>query len=329
MNLNLALVGCGAIARNFYLPALAKLRSTFGQVWLVDPSEHARSTAQAAIAARAVSRLVDISDKIHLVIVATPNSLHFPITWEALSRGADVLVEKPFVIWPDEGRRIVRAAAEMNRVLAINQTRRYFPLADPLRRQIREGEFGALREIVHREGTRLVWPFESGAGFAQGVQRTGVVMDFGVHVIDFYHYLLEPEWTFVSSIHDGFSGPEGLAEIMLRANDAPVSIRLSRYHEQENVAHLVFNDAEVSFNVYDSGKYFVRWNSGDSASIVTNRNGTRGYGNLAEQVLLNFVAASERREQAVCDAASALPVIELLDQIYHRAGLYPATVGAA
>ena len=39
MAANLALIGCGAIAPNFYLPALAKLRAKFGNIWLLDLSD--------------------------------------------------------------------------------------------------------------------------------------------------------------------------------------------------------------------------------------------------------------------------------------------------
>lgn len=327
MTKNLALIGCGAIAQTFYLPALAKLRPKFDRIWLVDPSDHALSLAGSLVPGRQVHQLKDVNDDIHLIVVATPNHLHFPVASEALHRGADVLIEKPFVIWPEEGRRLVRAAVENDRVIAINQTRRFFPLARALRMQIEEGAFGPLKSIVHREGTKLVWPFESGGGFAQGAQRTGAIMDFGVHVVDFYHYLLQPEWSLVSATHDGFCGPEGLAEIELQANGAPVSIRLSRYHQQENVAHLVFERAEVSFNVYDSGAYSVRWNSGKPMPIACNGDGAADYVGLAEQVLLNFLAASERRERAVCDATSSMPVIELLDEVYRLAGQYSETLG--
>jgi predicted dehydrogenase len=327
MNTNLALIGCGAISRNFYLPALAKIRSQFGNIWLVDPSDHAVSQAVSILSGRQAHQLADVTDEIHLVIIATPNHLHFPLAYEALSRGADILVEKPFVIWPAEGRWLMKAAVESNRVIAINQTRRFFPLAGVLRKQISKGEFGALKSIVHREGIKLVWPFESGAGFAQDAQRTGVLMDFGVHVIDFYHYLLQPEWTLTSAIHDGFYGPEGLAEIELQANNAPVSIRLSRYHTQENVAKLTFEHAVVSFHVYDSTTYSVRWNSNKPTSIDLSNKSTTDYCGIAEQVLLNFLAASHKREQAVCDAASSLPVIDLLDEIYRVAGRYPAALG--
>src|SRR5687767_3325755 len=111
MTTNLALVGCGAISQGFYLPALAKLRSAFDRIWIVDPSDHALSSASSIVPATQAHQLRDISDELHAIIVATPNHLHFPLACEALSRGADVLVEKPFVIWPEEGRRLIKAAS--------------------------------------------------------------------------------------------------------------------------------------------------------------------------------------------------------------------------
>ena len=308
------------------MPALARLRAAFGRIWLVDPNDGARAAATTVLRERPACRLVDVQDDIHLVIVATPNRSHGPLAHEALARGAHVLIEKPFVAWPEEGRRLVEAGAAANRVIAVNQTRRFLSLTGDLRRRIGEGAFGALRSIVHREGTKLTWPFESGAAFAKDAQRTGVIMDFGVHVLDFYHYLLRPGWTFVSAIHDGFDGPEGLAEIELRAGDAPVSLRLSRYHTQENVARLVFERAEVVFDVYDARTYSVRASSGKVMSITAE--GAIEYSAYADAVLLNFVAASENREPAVCDAASSLPVIALLDEIYRGARRYPAELGS-
>lgn len=321
---NLALIGCGAISRAFYLPAMEKLRRQFGRIWLVDPSDHALSLAASMVPGQQARRLIDITDDIHLVIIATPNNLHFPLAFEAMERGADVLLEKPFVIWPEDGRRLAKVAAEKDRLIAINQTRRFLPLTRALRQQVTAGDLGPLKSIVHREGTKLAWPFESGAGFAQGAQRTGVVMDFGIHVIDFYHYLLQPEWSLISAIHDGFSGPEGLAEIELEADRAPVSIRLSRYHSQENVAHLIFERAEISFNVYNPKGFSTRWNSGKTTQTLTNG---ADYGGLAEQVLLNFLAANQKREPAVCDPASSLPVIEIIDEVYRHARQYAATPG--
>jgi predicted dehydrogenase len=325
MSRNVALIGCGAIAQTFYLPAMAKHRGLFGNLWLVDPAYQARTMAASVVYGHTARQLKDVHDDIDLAIVATPNASHFPLASEALSRGTNVLIEKPFVICPSEGRQLAEIALANKRVIAINQTRRLFPITLALRRQITAGVFGCLKSIVHREGTRLMWPFESGAGFARSSRRTGVIMDFGVHVIDFYEYLLRPKWTLVSAIHDGFDGPEGLAEVELQANGSPVSIRLSRYYKQENVVRMTFEDAEVSFSVFDAKSYFVKSASGRTASIPLSLAADNE--TPAEQLLLNFFAASEKREPAICDPASSMPVIDILDEVYQSARRYPAALG--
>jgi predicted dehydrogenase len=324
---NIALVGCGAIAQAFYLSALAKRREDFDQLWFVDPSDRALDTASAAIRSQRVHRLSDIAADVQFVVVATPNSLHFPLGQEALARGAHVLMEKPFVIWPEEGRKLAETATKYNRVLAINQTRRFFPYAGDLRTRIAAGEFGLLKSVVHLEGGKLVWPFESGAAFAKTAQRTGVIMDLGPHVLDFYHYILQPNWAFVSTIHDGFDGPEGLAEIEMMANGAPVSLRLSRYQRQENVARLMFENGEVIVNIFDWNSYSFK----DKMGVIRRfplRPAVATYDAFAEPLLSNFIAAGEGRGTAACDAAGSLPVIELLDAVYRGAQRYPIELGA-
>ena len=159
MSQNIALVGCGAIAQKFYLTALAKRRRDFDQFWVVDPSEEALQAACAIVDAKAVANLSDIAEDLHFVIVATPNNSHFSIAQEALSRKAHVLIEKPFVLDPESGRELIKFAAECDRVVAVNQTRRFYPNAADLRRRIAANEFGPLRSIVHNEGFKLIWPF--------------------------------------------------------------------------------------------------------------------------------------------------------------------------
>jgi predicted dehydrogenase len=180
---------------------------------------------------------------------------------------------------------------------------------------------------VHHEGVKLAWPFESGAAFARSAKRTGAIMDFGVHVIDFYHFLLDPAWSFLSAVHDGFEGPEGLAEIELLASGAPVSIRLSRYCQQENIAHMNFEHAEVSFNVHGADGYSVHWHGGARERRTGCDGPAREGMTLADSVLLNFTASADGDQPPVCSAESTLPVIEILDDIYRKAGTYEATPG--
>jgi len=327
MSYDIALIGCGAIAREFYLPALVNRRHELANIWLIDTDESARHAAVSVCTANIARALSDVKADPHFVIIATPNQSHFSLAGAALERGAHVLIEKPFVIWPDDGRRLVEIAAERQRIIAINQTRRFFRHASDLRRRIRSGEFGHVRSIVHNEGAKMTWPYQSGAAFAKGAERTGVIMDTGVHVIDFYQYLLEPEWTLVSAIDDGFSGPEGLAQVELLADGAPVSLRLSRYQQQENVARLSCERAEISIDIYDTNAYSIRTPSGAIDRVVARPPDGHAVP-VAEALLANLFAAAEGREAAVCDAASSLPVIELLDKIYRSARRYSAILGA-
>jgi predicted dehydrogenase len=328
MSRNIALVGCGAIAREYHLEAIANRRRDFDKVWVVDPNDKARQEACSIVKAEQGGSLADVADDLEFVIVASPNANHFSAAREALSRNAHVLIEKPFVIWPDEGRELVKLSLERDRVIAINQTRRFFPHAQELRRRISAGEFGALKRVVHNEGVKLNWPFLSGAGFAKDAQRTGVIMDMGVHILDFYQYLLEPTWAYGSAIHDGFKGPEGLAELRLKANDAPVSIRLSRYQKQENIAHLDFENARVQIGIFEPNAYSVTNKEGgrDHRFVVESPRVDSAF--LSDRILINFIAAATGREKAICEATSSLPVIDILDEIYRCAEHYPETPGA-
>ena len=321
--MNLALIGCGAIAQHFYAEALRRHRCRFDRLWLVDPNAGAAERMQARIHGQPVAKLSEIGAQVDAAIISTPNAWHYPLAMEALARGAHVLVEKPIVTEPDQARQLIAAAERSRRIVAVNQTRRLSPVAQQLRSRIRQGEFGALKSVVHREGTKLMWPFESGAAFAPGSQRTGVIMDFGVHVVDLYEYLLAPEWALVSATHDGFAGPEGLAEIALQADGAPVSILLSRYYPQENVARMVFDKAEVRFGVYDADTFTLRVADGETTIRATPAVG----GDPADRLILNFLECCNGQGTPVCEAASSLPVIDILDTIYRGATLYPARLG--
>jgi predicted dehydrogenase len=323
----LALVGVGAISRAFYLPALEKLRDRFSEVWTVDPNEHALSIVDRRLQASTATRLSDIKSKLDYVVVAAPNSTHLGIAEEALARGSDVLIEKPFVVLPNDGDQLVRQARGVGKTVAVNQTRRFFPMLSELRALIDSAEYGRLLSIDHCEGVKLNWPYESGAAFSPTATRTGAIMDFGVHVLDFYQYLLQdPSWEFQSSIHDGFVGPEGLAEIHVLAGNIPLHLRLSRYFFLRNTARLQFEGALIEFECFDMNTFTVTKPNGSTTRVFA-RSPLAEYGDVAPLLIEDLLAATRDGRAPRCDAASSLPVIRILDEIYRRAERYPDAVG--
>lgn len=323
---HIALVGCGAIAQAFYLPSIAKNRDTYGDVWLVDPSDRAITAAMSIVAGKIASTLAALPSNVSLVVIATPNKLHVPLAHQALARGAHVLIEKPFAVWPEEARNLIQTAAKTGQIVAVNQTRRFTPYARDLRRRVQTGEFGQLKSIVHHEGWKSAWPLEFGSIFHRTAERTGVIMDFAVHVIDLYEHLFHPDWKLLSAIHDGFQGPEGLAEIELQANGVPVSLRLSRYQTQANIARITFDNAEITINIDVQYSYTITDKLGVTQHVTAAP--PVSYNALADDVLANFLASAAGQSSPGCSASSSLPVIELLDQIYTSAQRYPDAVGA-
>jgi predicted dehydrogenase len=324
---NVAIVGIGAIARAFYLPALRRQRTDFADLWLVDINEASVEAGLALVDARRATTLSQVEGELALVIVAVPNAHHLRLATEALQRNANVLVEKPFVVLPADGDQLIALSETQGKLVAVNQTRRYYPALDVLRSIVANNSLGRLTSIDHVEGVKLDWPFESGAAFTPGAFRTGVIMDFAVHVLDYYHALLRPEWSFLTAVHDGFAGPEGLADIHLKAGEIPLHLHLSRYQFLRNTARLQFERGLVEFDVFD-------WNgvtitpAGGKPKRISGTNPVSDYTAIAERLLTDVFAAIETGSAPRCAAADSLPVIQLLDRIYTGATRYPEAVGA-
>ena len=141
---------------------------------------------------RAVGSLQEMlaAEDVEGVILATPHSVHADQVCEAAGAGKHVLVEKPFTLTVEEGRRAVEAAdAAGTRLMVGYQRRRQVP-----NRRIHEmlgrGEMGtplmASSMFNVSRGYPATWRAEDAETPLGGM--TGL----GVHMIDTYHYLLGP-----------------------------------------------------------------------------------------------------------------------------------------
>jgi predicted dehydrogenase len=88
------------------------------------------------------------SDRIDLVTVATPNSLHFEITAAFLRAGFDVLCEKPLTTSVEDADQIVRAAREHGRICAVNYGYSGYALVRHARAMVARGDLGRIRVVV-------------------------------------------------------------------------------------------------------------------------------------------------------------------------------------
>lgn len=197
---------------------------------------------------------------IGLVIVALPHALHAPMSIAALVAGKHVLVEKPMAVSLDECDAMIEAARASGRVLAVGHTMHFHATPLAVKGLIDSGRFG---EVVWAEdvfyqtrrfGMHPDWMYEHGSGGGQ-------LLANGVHLVD------RALWT--------IGGPLGAAPAALvRARPVAVSATYGT----------IFNRAEPRYRADDACAMFIRFDTGQSASLLISGHAHRVQRSFTEYV---------------------------------------------
>ena len=132
------------------------------------------------------------------VVIATPSALHAEQAERALEAGLSVFCQKPLGRTAAETRRVVSAARQADRLLAVDLSYRFTEGMKRIRRLVQDGAIGdvyAVHLVFHNAyGPDKDWfydPEQSGGG---------CVMDLGVHLVDLALWTLDfPDVTHVRS----------------------------------------------------------------------------------------------------------------------------------
>ena len=146
--LRVGMIGCGAIAELYHLPAMRQIACMKDGIVLVEPNAQRRSAMARKFAASETSPAYeDVTGCVDAVVVATPPATHYEICKWFLEHGIHVLCEKPLTEDSQEARELVELAKGNNVHLAVNQTRRLFPTYQLIRQLVADGELGTLKSI--------------------------------------------------------------------------------------------------------------------------------------------------------------------------------------
>ena len=321
-DLELAIIGCGAIADSYYFPVLSADAGAREKVWLVEPSVERREKAAAAFGFRREQLVGDIADlpaKVTAAVNATPSHLHVATTLPLIERGVSVIVEKPLAETADDARQLVDAASGRS-VLTANQYRRFCPSYRLAREIIAGGEIGNVRRIEWAEGQKFEWPTQSGFYFRRpwttGRPR-GVLLDIGVHVLDVVCWWLGDAPRVVSASMDGFGGPECFTRAELTFGGVEMDLSVSFHSKLANGFVVEGTKGAIRGSVTDFAAIEIR--SGSGAWQSRRGPGPAGWTDFADILLRNFAAAVEGREALLVDAASVVRPLEAVDAIYASA----------
>lgn len=123
------------------------------------------------------------SKETDLIIITTPNHLHYKMAADALRAGKHVVVDKPFTVTSDEAYSLISIAEKSGKVLSVFHNRRW------------DGDFLTVKNLVNRQATGRLVDFESrfdrfrnylkeDAWKERALPGSGIVYDLSPHLID-------------------------------------------------------------------------------------------------------------------------------------------------
>src|SRR5579862_3064367 len=177
--LRVGVVGVGVMGSN-HARVLSEM-SGVQLVGIVDPDRKQRDFVTRAVGCPAFSDMdALLRGGIDAVTIAAPTHLHHDLALECISRGVNLMVEKPIASNVAEGRAIVAAARRAGVTLMIGHVERFNPAVESIKRWIKD------QDILSIAITRV-------GPFPPRMSNVGVVIDLAVHDIDLIRWFTESE----------------------------------------------------------------------------------------------------------------------------------------
>lgn len=136
-------------------------------------------------------------DRVDMVVIVTPNHLHYPIARAALEAGFHVLSDKPATATLEEALSIQELVRSSDRLYGLTYTYTGYPLIREARNICLGGNLGGIRKVVVEYSQGWLAERIEATGAKQAVWRTdpakagigGCIGDIGVHAFNLVEFV--------------------------------------------------------------------------------------------------------------------------------------------
>jgi predicted dehydrogenase len=311
----IALIGCGAIAENYYLPALTAHPSVLNNLILVD-SDKARldKLSTEFKVNRKVLDYREILGEADGIILALPTGLHAPIGIEFLARGIPVLCEKPLAENASNGRCMIEAADRANTALAVNYLQRLIPHFGRVKQLLDRQVYGRPLSLDYVIGEIFDWPTVSGFYFKSEPSTRGILRDRGSHAVDHICWWLGGKPQVVSSRNDSFGGSEAVAHVEFEHEGCMGRLTLSWFADVPCRFVIRCEGATIEGDIYDYHRLNII-EGGRKRKVILN-SPLQTKLDVAKNIVTNFILVIEKKETPLVSAADVLESVEFVDDCY-------------
>jgi predicted dehydrogenase len=183
--LRIAFLGCGTITRTQHLPsAVAHPRIEIAALVDSDETRAAALARSFGISCPVFTDYRDVVKNTDAVLNALPNSFHAPVNLDLLREGKHVLCEKPLATNSADASACAQLAADRGLILAVGMNRRYDSSHRLLHCVLHDRQIGNVKSYDWQYGGAFEWKSASAFYFSREIAGGGVLMDFGVHLLD-------------------------------------------------------------------------------------------------------------------------------------------------
>jgi predicted dehydrogenase len=185
--IRVGLLGFGLAGSAFHAPLIA---ATPGMTLAAvvtgndERAQQARDRYPGVQVVPSAEQLWERADDLDLVVLATPNRTHVPLTLAAFDAGLAVVVDKPLAPTADEGRRLIAEAERRGLLLTVFHNRRWDGDFLTLQRLLREGALGDVQRFESRFEKWRPVPKPGWRQQAAPEEAGGLLFDLGAHLID-------------------------------------------------------------------------------------------------------------------------------------------------
>lgn len=176
-----AIASFGMSGQVFHGPSL-KVNSNFKVTAILERSkELSKKLFPDALIVRSYEDL--LKSDVELIIINTPDILHFEMGRMALEAGKHIVVEKPFTLLKKQALRLIELAKEKERLIMVYQNRRWDGDFLTVQKVMNEAKYGRLIEFEsHFDRYRTF--IAPNTWKEEGDEYAGVLYNLGSHMVD-------------------------------------------------------------------------------------------------------------------------------------------------
>ena len=320
----IAVVGCGAIAQSFHLPALASTPDVADHQIVVDRDRGRAGAAKEQFGAKRVATdHREVLSDTDAAIVAVPQEFHAEVVKDFLRARIPVLCEKPLAATLADATALVELAHAMGTMLAVNNTWRFYPAAQATREWIQSGRPGRIRRLEVYQGTTFNWPLATGSTFGRGGTGKGVLQDVGAHALDLICWWLGERPRVTRYWDDAMGGSEAVARVEFAGDGYSGVIHLSWLSKLSNGFRVEGEKETVEGGIMAWDAIRVAPAGGGRFRKQKLRPQVRSFAHVNGYVIADFLRAVRGACPPAVPAREVLPSIAMIDACYRQRQRFP------